>query len=105
MPALSAVLRAAAPDVDEPVVAVLGDVRGTNVRWEPARIAGLLGVPLVDLDELTPVGDRLRLPDGRLVDVLWRRTSEERLLGDDGRPNRLGDGPAAGAAAAARCAW
>ena len=47
-------------------------------------------MPLVGLDELTAVGDRLRLPDGRLVDVLWRRTSEERLLGDDGRPNRLG---------------
>ena len=89
-PVLSAVLRAAAPDVDGPVVAVLGDSRGTNVRWEPARVAGLLGVPLVDLDDLTAVGDRLRLPDGRLVDVLWRRTSEERLLGDDGRPNRLG---------------
>ena len=91
VPALRAVLRAAAPDVDDPVVAVLGDLRGTNVRWEPARIAGLLGVPLVDLDELTPVGDRLRLPDGRLVDVLWRRTSEERLRGDDGRWNRLGE--------------
>ena len=91
VPALSAVLRAAAPDVDDPVVAVLGDLRGTNVRWEPARIAGLLDVPLVDLDDLTPVGDRLRLPDGRLVDVLWRRTSEERLRGDDGRLNRLGE--------------
>ena len=90
VPALARVLRAAAPDVDEPVVAVLGDERGTNVRWEPARIAGLLGVPLVGLDELTAVGDRLRLPDGRLVDVLWRRTSEERLRGDDGRLNRLG---------------
>jgi uncharacterized circularly permuted ATP-grasp superfamily protein len=91
VPALSRVLRAAAPDVDDPVVAVLGDVRGTNVRWEPARVAHLLGLPLVDLDELTPVGDRLRLPDGRLVDVLWRRTSEERLRGDDGRLNRLGE--------------
>ena len=91
VPGLSAVLRAAAPDVDDPVVAVLGDQRGTNVRWEPARVAGLLGVPLVDLDELTPAGDRLRLPDGRLVDVLWRRTSEERLRGDDGRLNRLGE--------------
>jgi len=91
VPALSAVLRAAAPDVDEPVVAVLGDLRGTNVRWEPARLAGLLGLPLVDLDDLTSVGDRLRLPDGRLVDVLWRRTSEERLRGDDGRLNRLGE--------------
>jgi uncharacterized circularly permuted ATP-grasp superfamily protein len=91
VPALAAVLRAAAPDVDDPVVAVLGDDRGSNVRWEPARIAGLLGVPLVDLDELTPAGDRLRLPDGRQVDVLWRRTSEERLRGDDGRLNRLGE--------------
>ena len=90
VPALSAVLRAAAPEVDDPVVAVLGDLRGSNVRWEPRRLAGLMGVPLVDLDELTAVGDRLRLPDGRLVDVLWRRTSEERLLGDDGHPNRLG---------------
>jgi len=91
VPAISAVLRGAAPDVDDPVVAALGDLRGTNVRWEPEHLAGLLGVPLVDLDDLTPVGDRLRLPDGRLVDVLWRRTSEERLRGDDGRLNRLGE--------------
>ena len=41
VPALSAVLQAAAPDVDEPVVAVLGDLRGTNVRWEPERLAEL----------------------------------------------------------------
>ena len=88
--ALAHVLRAAAPEVDEPVLAVLGDDRGSNVRWEPEHVAGLLGVPLVDLDGLTPRGDRLTLPDGRPVDVLWRRTSEERLLGDDGRPNRYG---------------
>ena len=88
---LAHVLRAAAPDVDEPVVAVLGDDRGTNVRWEPAHVAGLLGVPLVDLPSLTPRGDRLHLPDGRAVDVLWRRTSEERLLRDDGRLNRYGE--------------
>ena len=91
VPGLASVLRAAAPHLDDPVVAVLGDELGTNVRWEPARIAALLEVPLVGLDELTAVGDRLRLPDGRLVDVLWRRTSEERLLGDDGRLNRLGE--------------
>ena len=89
--ALAQVLRAAAPDVDEPVVAVLGDERGTNVRWEPEHLAGRLGVPLVDLSALRAHGDRLRLPDGRPVDVLWRRTSEERLLGDDRRPNAYGD--------------
>jgi carboxylate-amine ligase len=87
---LARVLRAAAPDVDEPVVAVLGDDRGTNVRWEPAHLARQLDVPLVDLTSLRARGDRLLLPDGRAVDVLWRRTSEERLRGDDGRPNRYG---------------
>lgn len=88
---LAGVLRAAAPDVDEPVVAVLGDVAGSNVRWEPARIAADLGVPLVDLDDLRVRDDRLLLPDGRPVDVLWRRTSEERLRDDTGRLDRLGE--------------
>jgi carboxylate-amine ligase len=96
VPALAAVLRAAAPDLDEPVVAVLGDDRGANVRWEPERLARQLDLPLVGLDELTAVGDRLRLPDGRLVDVLWRRTSEERLRDDHGRLNRLGEALAPG---------
>jgi uncharacterized circularly permuted ATP-grasp superfamily protein len=88
---LARVLCAAAPDVDEPVIAVLGDRRGTNVRWEPEHLAARLGVPLVDLDELRARGDRLLLPDGRAVDVLWRRTSEERLYADDRRPNAYGD--------------
>lgn len=94
VPALASVLRAAAPDVDDPVVAVLGDARG-SVRFEPQLLADAMGVPLVDLDELTARGDRLLLPDGRAVDVLWRRTSEERLYGDgahgSGRLNRYGE--------------
>lgn len=89
-PALAGLLRAAAPDVDDPVVAVLGDRRGSGVRWEPERFARALGVPLVDLDDLTARGDRLRLPNGRPVDVLWRRTSEERLLDDAGALNAYG---------------
>jgi len=84
------VLRAAAPDVDDPVVAVLGDPRG-SVRFEPQCLADALGVPLVDLDELTPRGDRLLLRDGRPVDVLWRRTSEERLFDDGGHLNAYGE--------------
>lgn len=92
VPALAAVLAAAAQgdDVRDPVVAVLGDRRG-SVRWEPARIAAALGVPLVDLDELTSRSGRLLLPDGRPVDVLWRRTSEERLVDDAGRLNAYGE--------------
>ena len=88
--ALAHVLRAAAPDVHDPVVVVLGDVP-TWVRFEPQLLADALGVPLVELDDLTPRGDRLLLPDGRPVDVLWRRTSEERLHGDDGQLNRYGE--------------
>jgi carboxylate-amine ligase len=96
VPALSAVLRAAAPDVDEPVVAVLGDLRGTNVRWEPARIAGLLGAA-ARRPRRADAGRRPAAPaDGRLVDVLWRRTSEERLRDDHGRLNRLGEALAPG---------
>jgi len=88
---LSAVLRAAAPDVEEPVIAVLGDAASENVRWEPEHVAGMLGVPLVSLRELRGRGDRVLLPDGRPVDVLWRRTSEERLRDDAGRLNAFGE--------------
>jgi uncharacterized circularly permuted ATP-grasp superfamily protein len=84
-------LRAAAPAVEDPVVAVLGDGVRSALRWELGATAALLGVPHVEPEHLRPApGGRLRLPDGRAVDVLWRRTSEERLRDDDGRPNALG---------------
>ena len=59
-------------------------------------LAAVLRAAAPGLDELTAVGDRLRPPDGRLVDVLWRRTSEERLRDDHGRLNRLGEALAPG---------
>ena len=87
--ALHAVLRAAAPEVDDPVVAVLVD--RDVAKYEPLRLAAEMGVPAVAVDELSVRGHRARLPDGRAVDVLWRRTSEERLTDDAGRPNAYGE--------------
>jgi uncharacterized circularly permuted ATP-grasp superfamily protein len=88
VPALMQVLRAAAPEVPEPVVAVLVDA--DVVKYEPLRLATALGAPAVTVAELQLRGDRVHLPDGRPVDVLWRRTSEERLRDDRGEPNAYG---------------
>jgi carboxylate-amine ligase len=62
--------------------------------YEHRALAELLGVPA-----LTPAD--LRLASGRLrarvehgerpVEVIYRRTAEERLTGPDGRPNELGE--------------
>lgn len=84
-------LRAAAPHLPDPVVAVLDDGPASSVRWEIAALAELLEVPEVQPQQLRRRGERLVLPDGRAVDVLWRRTSEERLRDDAGRLNQLGE--------------
>ncbi|MFQ1002674.1 circularly permuted type 2 ATP-grasp protein [Modestobacter sp. SSW1-42] len=80
-----------ATDVADPVVAVLGDGPRSAVSWEIDRFGELVGAPVVLPAQLTPRGADLLLPDGRRVDLLWRRTSEERLTDDDGRPNDLGE--------------
>ncbi|MGY1607930.1 circularly permuted type 2 ATP-grasp protein [Geodermatophilus sp. SYSU D00700] len=91
--AVAAVRRmlAAATDVPDPVVAVLGDGPRSAVAWEIDRLGEMAGAPVVLPAQLTLRGEDLLLPDGRRVDLLWRRTSEERLTGDDGRPNELGE--------------
>jgi uncharacterized circularly permuted ATP-grasp superfamily protein len=89
---LGRMLRAAAPGVPEPVVAVLSNDHTWHPHSETLGLAELVSVPCVQLGDLRRgPGDRLLLPDGRAVDVLWRRTSEERLHDDHGRPNRLGE--------------
>jgi uncharacterized circularly permuted ATP-grasp superfamily protein len=80
-----------ATDVPDPVVAVLGDGPRSAVSWEIDRFGELVGAPVVLPGQLNARGDHLELPDGRRVDLLWRRTSEERLTDDDGEPNDLGD--------------
>ena len=86
VPALRKALDAAAPDgVDEPSVALLTDGPGNVAHWEHASLARSLGIPLVELADLERSGDRVHRRDelGRpvRVDVLYRRTDEERLIG------------------------
>ncbi len=76
---------------DEPVVVVLDDGTRSSVRWEIAQLAELVGAPAAAPHELRARAGRLELADGRGVDVVWRRTSEERLRDDAGRPNELGE--------------
>jgi carboxylate-amine ligase len=78
--ALWRVLRAAAPGVAEPRVAILTEGPANALWWEVDALGRLLDVPVVTPQELR-VGD---------YDVLYRRTSEERLRRDDGAPNELG---------------
>ncbi len=86
------VLRAAAPGVAEPVVVVLADRAMSAMPWELDAFGELLGVPVVDSHELRHgPGNALLLRDGRRVDVIFRRTSEERLRDDRGRLSYLGE--------------
>ncbi|MEA2124989.1 MAG: hypothetical protein QOI80_1771 [Solirubrobacteraceae bacterium] len=86
--ALGDALRAAAPEgVEDPVVVVLTDGPGNVAYFDHRALADRLGLPLV-----RPVD--LRLRDGRLcaridgsdvqVDVVYRRTDEDRLSRDRG---------------------
>jgi carboxylate-amine ligase len=92
---LGAALRAAAPeDVDEPSVVVLSDGPSNSAWFEHETIARRLDVPLVALADLEPRGGRLYARVGprlRPVDVLYRRTNEDRLMNADGRPTALAE--------------
>ena len=82
-------LRAAAPDGrGDPSLALLSDGPGNSAWWEHAEIARRLGVPIVSPDELFVRRGRLhaRLEDGgtRELQVVYRRTDEDRLRDEDG---------------------
>jgi uncharacterized circularly permuted ATP-grasp superfamily protein len=84
-------LRAAAPmDArDDPVVVLLSDGKLNSAFYEHAAIAARLDVPLVLVEQLSLRRGRLfaELDGGeRKVDVLYRRTDEDRLSDDRGRP-------------------
>ncbi len=89
--------------VAEPVVELLGrtlracgerpaivtDGRGGSAYWEHAWLAERLGVPLVELRDLDHDGARL-LAFGEPVDVVYRRTDEDRLRDERGALTRIG---------------
>jgi uncharacterized circularly permuted ATP-grasp superfamily protein len=87
-------LRAAAPAAarEDPTVVLLSDGQLNSAFYEHATIAAYLGLPLVLADQLSVRHGRLyaRLPGGeRAVDVVYRRTDEDRLTDDHGEPTAI----------------
>lgn len=91
---LGATLRAAAPGGRaDPLIAVLTDGPANSAWWEHRTIADRLGLALVQIADLEVADDGLHATiDGRSrrLDVIYRRTSEDRLRGPDGRPTDVG---------------
>jgi uncharacterized circularly permuted ATP-grasp superfamily protein len=87
-------LRGAAPEgVDDPSVVVLSDGPSNSAWYEHERIARALSIPLVTCAELSVSGDRLfaRVNGQRLpVDVVYRRTNEDRLEDEHGNLTFVG---------------
>lgn len=70
---------------------ILGREPDNIVWWELEQLSRKTGWPLVGIDDLADRDGRLVLRgDGSSVDVVWRRTNEDRLRGDDGRLTALG---------------
>ena len=86
-------LRAAAPDGDgEPAIALLSDGPENSAWWEHEQIARLLGIPLVTLADLELGAGRLHARIGgrrRPLDVVYRRTSDDRATDEQGRPTAV----------------
>jgi uncharacterized circularly permuted ATP-grasp superfamily protein len=91
---LGRALAAAAPDgVDEPSIVLLSDGPANSAFYEHRRLARELGVPGVTLDDLSVRSGRLHARcDGsiRPVDVVYRRTNEDRLTDESGELTTVG---------------
>jgi uncharacterized circularly permuted ATP-grasp superfamily protein len=92
---LGAALEAAAPDgIEEPSVVILSDGPENTAWYEHLTIAHRLDIPVVQLGDLRSRYGRLYAWTGRrdiAVDVIYRRTDNDRLMDDDGRPTPLAD--------------
>ena len=72
-------------------VVILGREPDNIVWWELEQLARLTGWPLVGIGDLAARDGHVVLrADGSTVDVVWRRTNEDRLRADDGRLTTLG---------------
>ena len=89
--ALGDALRSAAqPGVDHPTVALLSDGPENSAWWEHERLARRLELPIVGIADLSFRGGRLYALD-RPVDVLYRRTDEDRLRDESGALTAVGE--------------
>ncbi|MEA2397674.1 MAG: hypothetical protein QOK25_1230 [Thermoleophilaceae bacterium] len=94
--ALADALRAAAPDgAGDPSVALLSDGPSNGAWYEHQTVARRLGIPIVRPSQLCQRsgGVHITLPSGRLreVQVLYRRTDEDRLRDEHGQPTWLSE--------------
>jgi uncharacterized circularly permuted ATP-grasp superfamily protein len=84
----------ASAGADDPTVALLSDGPSNSAWYEHGVLAELLGIPIVRPDDLVARGGRLlgRI-DGELrpVDVVYRRTDEDRLRTPAGEPTWLAE--------------
>ena len=92
---LARALHAAAPEgCEEPVVVVLTDGPASSAYDEHRELARRLGLPLLTLDDLEHRGGRVvARVHGQVipVDVVYRRTDEDRLSDDRRRPTRVAE--------------
>ena len=94
---LGAALHAAAPPSagPDPLIVLVSDGPGNVAYYEHSCIAEALGIALVTADQLEHDGDglRVRLPDGedRSVDVVYRRTDEDRIRDEHGEMTAIGE--------------
>ena len=89
---LRGVIAAARPDPEADGISVLLSDGPSNSAWfEHVELAELGEIRLARLDELIADGDRLALRDGRRVQVVYRRTNEDRLRDDTGELTPVGE--------------
>jgi uncharacterized circularly permuted ATP-grasp superfamily protein len=90
-------LRAAVPGSapDRPTIALVTDGPDNVAFYEHRTLARALGILLLTPADLRRRGDRLcaQLPDGRetALDVVYRRTDEDRAFESDGTPTAIGE--------------
>jgi len=70
-------------------VALLTDGRGNSAYWEHARLAAGMGIGLIELRDVEHDGPWL-VAGGERVDVVYRRTDEDRLRDERGALTRVG---------------
>ncbi len=92
---LGAAIEAAAPaDVAEPAAAILSDGPGSGAYYEHRRFGRELGIPVLTPAQLELSRGRVFRRRGRRrerVDVLYRRTDEDRLSTPEGGLTALGE--------------
>jgi uncharacterized circularly permuted ATP-grasp superfamily protein len=93
---LGEALIATAPSAagEDPMVVLLSDGQANSAFYEHATIAGNLGIPLVLLKQLSVHAGRLYAQiEGvqRAVDVVYRRTDEDRLTDDHGNATPIAE--------------